>query len=138
MRNNRLLKTLAIIFTFALIAAACGDDDDGTTAAPATTTAAAATTTAAAATTTAAPAAPAAPAGESFRVALFTPGTADDLSWSNAWDDGAQLAAAANPLIEITHVELLNEADAYVQQGSAFAEEGLDRKSTRLNSSHRV
>ena len=126
MRNNRLLKTLAIIFTFALIAAACGDDDDGTTAAPATTTAAAATTTAAAATTTAAPAAPAAPAGESFRVALFTPGTADDLSWSNAWDDGAQLAAAANPLIEITHVELLNEADAYVQQGSAFAEEGFD------------
>jgi simple sugar transport system substrate-binding protein/basic membrane protein A len=36
------------------------------------------------------------------------------------------LAAAANPLIEITHVELLNEADAYVQQGSAFAEEGFD------------
>ncbi len=123
MRDNRLLKTLAVFFAFALIAAACGDDDDATTAAAETTTAAAVTTTAAAVTTTAATAAP---AGEPFRVALFSPGTADDLSWSNAWDDGAQLAAAANPLIEITHVELLNEADAYVQQGSAFAEEGFD------------
>ena len=118
MRNNRLLKTLAVIFAFAMFAAACGDDDDATPAA-ATTTAAAVTTTAAAADT-------AAPAGEAFRVALFSPGTADDLSWSHAWNDGAELAAAANPLIEITHVELLNEPDAYVQQGSAFAEEGFD------------
>ena len=57
---KRLLPLLAVIFAFALIAAACGDDgesgDEGTTAAATETTAAATETTAAATETTAAPA----------------------------------------------------------------------------------
>jgi basic membrane protein A len=133
MRRDLLFKVLALVFVFAWFAAACGDDDDGggstTSAAQTTTTAEAVTTTAEAVTTTAEAVTTTAeePAAEEpFRVALFSPGTSEDLSWSNAWDDGAQLAAAANPLIEITHVELLNEPDAYVQQGSAFAEQGFD------------
>jgi basic membrane protein A len=111
MRNNHLFKLLAVVFAFALISASCGSDDETTTDEPAA--------------TTAAPDADE-PDAEPFRVALFFPGTADDLSWSNAWDDGARLSAAANPLIEITPVELLNEPDAYVQQGSAFADQGFD------------
>jgi basic membrane protein A len=59
-------------------------------------------------------------------VALIYPGTADDLSWSNAWFDGAELAMDANPAISVESVELLNDPAAVVQQGSAFASEGFD------------
>ncbi|MFT7473894.1 MAG: basic membrane protein A [Verrucomicrobiales bacterium] len=121
MKMNHLFKLLAVLGAFTMIAAACGSDDETTTAEPAATTAAPA----AADDEPAATEAPA-PDAEPFRVALFSPGTADDLSWSNAWDDGAQVSAATNSLIEITHVELLNEPDAYVQQGSAFADQGFD------------
>ena len=53
------------------------------------------------------------------------PGTADDLSWSNAWWDGAAQAMEANPNITVESVEL-NDPAAVVQQGSAFASEGFD------------
>ena len=39
----------------------------------------------------------AAPDGEAYQVALIYPGTADDLSWSNAWWDGAEQAMEVNP-----------------------------------------
>ena len=66
------------------------------------------------------------PGGEAYQVALIYPGTADDLSWSNAWWDGAAQAMEANPNISVESVELLNDPAAVVQQGSAFASEGFD------------
>jgi basic membrane lipoprotein Med (substrate-binding protein (PBP1-ABC) superfamily) len=57
-------------------------------------------------------------------VALIYPGTKDDLSWSNAWFDGAQKAMDANPNLTVESVELLNDPAAVVQQGSAFASQG--------------
>jgi basic membrane protein A len=130
------LRLLALITALLMVLAACGDGDDDadaddaadTTAAPADDTAddTAADTTAApaddAADTTAAPA----DDGEPYRVALIYPGTADDLSWSNAWFDGAEIAMANNPSIEVESVELLNDPDAVLQQGSAFAGQGFD------------
>ena len=68
----------------------------------------------------------AAAGGEAYQVALIYPGTADDLSWSNAWWDGAAQAMEANPNITVESVELLNDPAAVVQQGSAFASEGFD------------
>ena len=47
---------------------------------------------------------------EPFRVALFYPGSNDDLSWSNAWFDGARGRSPRTP-IEIEYVELLNEPE---------------------------
>jgi basic membrane protein A len=111
-----------------LIAAACSDDDDSSdtteAAAPAATDAAAeepADTAAEEPTDTAAAA-----TGEAFRVALIYPGTSDDLSWSNAWFEGAQEAIAENPNIEVESVELINDPDTALAQGSAFASEGFD------------
>ena len=127
MSSHRILKFLAVFFALALVVAACGNDDDEPAAPapepePATTEAPAPE-----------PAATEAPAPEPepepmepFRVVFFYPGTNDDLSWSNAWYDGAQAAIADNPNIEVDFVELLNEPDAYVQQGSAFADQGYD------------
>ncbi len=118
MTIDRLPKLLAILLALVLISAACGNDDDNESA-PAEQPAA---------TEEPAPAATEepAPAEEPFRVAMFYPGTNDDLSWSNAWWDGAQSAMAHHPNIEVEFVELLNEPDAYVQQGSAFADQGYD------------
>lgn len=129
------LRLLALITALMMVLAACGDGDgdatddaaDGaadTTAAPADD--GAADTTAApaddAADTTAAPAGD----GDAYKVALIYPGTADDLSWSNAWFDGAEIAMENNPNIEVESVELLNDPDAVLQQGSAFAGQGFD------------
>lgn len=128
--RHRRLRLVSLIAVLALVAAACGgDDDSGTdTTAPATDTTAPATDTTAPATDTTAPAtdttAPA--SGEAFRVALIYPGTSDDLSWSNAWFDGAQEAIAENSNIEVESVELINDPDTALAQGSAFASEGFD------------
>ena len=136
------LRLLALLTALLMVLAACGDgdgdaaDDGGDDAADTTAAPAddggddAADTTAApaddggddAADTTAAPA----DDGEPYRVALIYPGTADDLSWSNAWFDGAEIAMANNPNIEVESVELLNDPDAVLQQGSAFAGQGFD------------
>lgn len=108
-RGRGPTRLLSLIFALALVAAACGDSaaDTATTSATGDT----ATT---------------APATEPFRVALIYPGTADDLSWSNAWFDGAQEAMAQNPNIEVESVELINDPDQALAQGSAFASEGFD------------
>ena len=143
LKNPRgALRLLALLTALLMVLAACGDgdgdaaDDGGDDAADTTAAPAddggddAADTTAApaddggddAADTTAAPADDAEP----YRVALIYPGTADDLSWSNAWFDGAEIAMANNPNIEVESVELLNDPDAVLQQGSAFAGQGFD------------
>jgi len=111
-----------LVTTMAMVLAACAGDtaDTTTTAGTAETTAPSADTTAPASGTTATP------DGESYQVALIYPGTADDLSWSNAWFDGAEQAMEANPNITVESVELLNDPAAVVQQGSAFASEGFD------------
>ena len=108
------LRLLALLTALLMVLAACGDgdgdaaDDGGDD--PADTTAA--------------------PAddgdAEPYRVALIYPGTADDLSWSNAWFDGAEIAMANNPNIEVESVESLDDPDAVTQQGSAFAGQGFD------------
>jgi basic membrane protein A and related proteins len=133
-RSARIARWLPLITVFAIVAAACGGTaDTATTAAPTVTTAAAVTTaavetTAATETTTATETTGSGTtaAGEAYRVALIYPGTADDLSWSNAWFDGAKAAMENNPNIEVESVELLNDPAAVVQQGSAFASEGFD------------
>jgi len=119
------LKLTSLLLALALVAAACGDDDDAsdTTAGPATTT----TTTAAQTTTTGSGTATTVPpSDEPYRVALIYPGTADDLSWSNAWFAGAEEAVAQNSNIEVESVELINDPDQALAQGSAFASEGFD------------
>jgi basic membrane protein A len=127
MRNTRstsTLRMLAMLTVFVLVVAACGGSADTTTTTglTATTTDTTEATTAATETTTSETTA----AGEPYRVALIYPGTADDLSWSNAWFDGAEAAMANNPNIEVESVELLNDPAAVVQQGSAFASQGFD------------
>lgn len=104
----RTLKHLSLMSALFLVLAACGGGATATTTGPADTTS------------------PPDVASEPYRVALIYPGTADDLSWSNAWFDGAEQAMAANPNIEVESVELLNDPDAVLQQGSAFAGQGFD------------
>lgn len=121
---RKSLSTLAILTVLVLAVAACGGS-----AATTTTTAATATTTETTSATTAATETTASEttgATEPYRVALIYPGTADDLSWSNAWFDGAEAAMANNPNIEVESVELLNDPAAVVQQGSAFASQGFN------------
>jgi basic membrane protein A len=121
-------RWLLLMTAITMILAACaGDSGTTTTAGTAETTAPSAETTAAATDTTAAATdTTAASGGEEYQVALIYPGTADDLSWSNAWWDGAAQAMEANPNITVESVELLNDPAAVVQQGSAFASEGFD------------
>src|SRR3990172_6869347 len=115
-------RWLLLVTAIAMVLAACAGDTADTT-----TTAGTAETTAPSADTTApAPGTTAAPAAEPYQVALIYPGTADDLSWSNAWFDGAEQAMEANPNITVESVELLNDPAAVLQQGSAFASEGFD------------
>ena len=129
--SRRTFRFVLILTAFTLVAAACGDgstdgdvaDDEASADAPAT-TAAPATTQADTDDQPSATDPP--PADEPFRVALIYPGTADDLSWSNAWFDGAEQAMANNPNIEVESVELLNDPDAVLQQASAFAGQGFD------------
>jgi len=121
MNGKRLLRHLALVFALLLVVAACGDDDDGGDAADDTTT-----TAAAASDDGGDDGGDDGAADEPFRVALIYPGTADDLSWSNAWFDGAEQAMAANANIEVESVELLDDPDAVLQQGSAFAGQGFD------------
>jgi basic membrane protein A len=117
-------RWLPMMTVFVLVIAACGGSSaTTTTASTGTTSATTAETTAATETTTSETTAAAA---EPYRVALIYPGTADDLSWSNAWFDGAEAAMATNPNIEVESVELLNDPAAVVQQGSAFASQGFD------------
>jgi len=115
-------RWLLLVTAIAMVLAACAGDTADTT-----TTAGTAETTAPSADTTApAPGTTAAPDAEPYQVALIYPGTADDLSWSNAWFDGAEQAMEANPNITVESVELLNDPAAVLQQGSAFASEGFD------------
>src|SRR4026208_2017279 len=128
LRSQPTFRWLLLMTTLAVVAASCGGSATTTTAATATTSATTVNSTAATtvpAETTAATETTAA-AGEPYRVALIYPGTADDLSWSNAWFDGAEQAMADNPNIEVESVELLNDPAAVVQQGSAFASQGFD------------
>ena len=48
---------------------------------------------------------PVAASADAYRVALIYPGTATDLSWSNAWYDGAEQAMAGNSEIQVESVE---------------------------------
>ena len=69
---------------------------------------------------------PSAATADTYRVALIHPGTPNDLSWSNAWMDGAKNAMAANSNIEVVSVDLLNDPASVLQQGAAFASQGFD------------
>ena len=69
---------------------------------------------------------PSVASADAYRVALIYPGTATDLSWSNAWFDGAELAMAGNSDIHVESVELLNDPASVLQQGAAFASQGYD------------
>jgi basic membrane protein A len=130
--GKKIFRIVGLMTALLLFASACGSGDDTGTAGESTTQA----TEAANGSTTAATAAPTeattqateapGPAEEPYRVALIYPGTADDLSWSNAWFDGAEQAMADNPNITVESVELLNDPDAVLQQGSAFAGQGFD------------
>lgn len=127
MRNLRFRPTprwLPLMTVFVLVIAACGGSSATTTTASTGTTSATTSATTAATETTASETTAA--AAEPYRVALIYPGTADDISWSNAWFDGAEAAIANNPNIEVESVELLNDPAAVVQQGSAFASQGFD------------
>lgn len=128
--DMRLRRRLVALTALGLILAACGgeeaaettgEDTVETTAASTETTAAGGTETTAGSTDTSAPI-----TDEEYKVALIYPGTADDLSWSNAWFDGAEQVMAENPNIIVESVELLNDPAAVVQQGSAFASQGYD------------
>jgi len=121
-------RWLLLLTAITMVLAACaGDTGESTTTAESTDTTAGSTDTTAGSTdTTAGSTDTTAASGESYQVALIYPGTADDLSWSNAWFDGAEVAMAANPAISVESVELLNDPAAVVQQGSAFASEGFD------------
>lgn len=126
MRIRRWMLTMTVI---ALTLAACGGDTATTTTggSPETTSGGAETTVGGTETTVAeSDTTVAEGGGEEYSVALIYPGTADDLSWSNAWFDGAELAMEANPNISVESVELLNDPAAVVQQGSAFASQGVD------------
>ncbi len=126
MRNTRSMSTprrIAMMTVFILVVAACGGSTASTTTASTATTSETTSATTAATETTASETTAAA---EPYRVALIYPGTADDLSWSNAWFDGAEAAMANNPNIEVESVELLNDPAAVVQQGSAFASQGFN------------
>lgn len=68
--------------------------------------------------------APASPA-EPIRVALLTPGTANDGSWGQAVSEGTRAAVEAVGG-ELTISEDLNEASDYEQTGNAFGVEGYD------------
>lgn len=127
----RTTRSLSAATVLVLILAACGGGESGDTTEAGTTetTAASTDTTAAPSTDTTAAAEPgttAAVTEEEYKVALIYPGTADDLSWSNAWFDGAEAVMAAHPNITVESVELLNDPAAVVQQGSAFASQGFD------------
>ena len=121
-------RWLLLLTAITMVLAACaGDTGEPTTTAESTQTTDGSTETTAGSTdTTAGSTDTTAASGESYQVALIYPGTADDLSWSNAWFDGAELAMDANPAISVESVELLNDPAAVVQQGSAFASEGFD------------
>ncbi len=119
--STRQVRTTGAMVALFLVMTACGapNPTETTQSEPPGTTG-----TTASPVTTAGPATTTAP--EPFRVALIYPGTAEDLSWSNAWYDGAQAAVAANPTIELETVDLINDVDAAVAQGAAFAAEGYD------------
>jgi basic membrane protein A len=104
----------ALVFAFALVAAACGDDDtaDTTTAAPTTTTTEAATTTTAGPTTTQAPTTtlpPPEPGREILACQVSDTGGIDDKSFNEtAWNG----ALAAQDQLEGVTVEFLESQAA--------------------------
>lgn len=127
--GQRILRLPIALIALVLVLAACGDGAaDETTAASEPSTGETTASTAPTTETTAdsGPGTTVAAGGDEYRVALIYPGTADDLSWSNAWFDGAEQAMAENANITVESVELLNDPAAVVQQGSAFASEGYD------------
>ncbi len=130
MNRRTTVTILGILFTTALIAVACASDDSGTgTSAPpppaeTTTTAATPETTTAAA--TAETTTTMAESAEPYRVAMLYPGAGNDLSWANAWWDGALEAMEMNSNIEVKGVDFMYTADDYQQQSASFAAEGYD------------
>lgn len=89
----------------ALGAAACGDDDESAAAGGST--------------------APAAD-GSGFRVAVLSPGSANDGSWGQATTEGVDQAADEFGVAIDGKGENLLTPEEYTQQGSAFAESGTD------------
>lgn len=103
------MKIPAMLAAGALFLAACssGGSGDSTTPGPEPTN-------------TGAPA-----PSEAIRVALLTPGTANDGSWGQAVAEGTQAAVDAVGG-ELTISEDLNDASEYEQVGNAFGVEGYD------------
>ncbi len=135
--ERRHIRSATMTALLALIVAACGGGTGGDTATTvasdettattgATDTTATTETTAGATDTTAAETTETSAAAEAYRAVIIYPGTNDDQSWSNSWYDGAQAAIEANPGLEVETVELINDVDAAIAQGSAFAAEGVD------------
>lgn len=62
---------------------------------------------------------------QQLQVALLSPGTENDGSWGQAWDEGAKRAASQFD-VKLTIVGNLNTPDEYVAQGSAFGSKGYD------------
>lgn len=107
-------KGTLVLAASALFLAACsgGGSSGGTSSAPAPTSTEA---------TSEAPA----PPTEPIRVALMTPGTANDGSWGQAVAEGTRAAVEAVGG-ELTISEDLNEASDYEQTGNAYGVEGYD------------
>lgn len=102
---QRALRGCTAILAAGLIAlgaAGCGDDEEaagGTTG-----------------TTAAAPI--------DFSVALLSPGSSSDGSWSEATYDGVEAAVTELGVTDLGHAENLLTPDEYTQQGTAYAKEG--------------
>ena len=67
----------------------------------------------------------AAGARKGFKVAVLTPGTANDESWGQAITDGAK-AAGAKYGAKVTVADNLNDPSQYQQQATAFAQAGYN------------
>ncbi len=61
-----------------------------------------------------------------YRVALLYPGAGDDMSWANAWWDGAKEAMEQAPNVTVEGVDFVYEAGDYESQAMSFAAEGYD------------
>lgn len=63
---------------------------------------------------------------EPFRIGTILSGTVDDLQFANGWVDGIRAAQEERPNIETEFVELINDPDQVIAQGSAFGSAGYD------------
>lgn len=94
---------VAVLASFALVAAACGDDDEAGTETGEESSA----------------------AGEGIRVALVLPGEINDLSWNQQMFEGAEALEAEGLISELQFTELVPEGDAE-RAIRGFAEDGFD------------